>query len=216
MVGNTSFVAKAYDLALRRGFMRRIGLIALVLAPAAMAATATPAGLRPSAQTCGGLLWRMKTFSDRDRQRVQTTPRTTTIAEIAQRPFLSPLPRSRRTRFQRQTFTVVASITEYRLDGNELRLVLFDNGTYMNAVVPAPSCLSKTTRQRADIADVWSTFFPACGRPLRSWEPQGAVAFVSGIGFWSSRFKHRRHAAPNGAELHPVTGLRVVAGCGRR
>jgi hypothetical protein len=196
--------------------MRRIGLIALFLAVAAMAAAVAPtAALRPSAQACGGILWRLKTFSDLQRARVQTAPRITTIAELGRRAFPSPLPRARRTKFQRQTYEVIASITEYRLDGNELRLVLYDNNTYMNAVVPAPGCLSRTTRKRDAIEAVWSAFFGSCGRPLRSWQPQGVVAYVSGVGFWSSRFKQRRHAAPNGAELHPVTGLRVVAGCGR-
>ena len=196
--------------------MRTIGLIALFLVLTAWAAGIAPTAARgPTAQACGGILWRMKTFSDRQRNLVRLTPEPATIGSIASRPYPRPLPRSRRTRFQRQTWEVVAQITEYRVDGNELRLVLFDHGAYMNAVLPSPACLSKATRQRAAITAVWPTFFPGCGRPLRSWEPQGAVAFVSGVGFWSSRFKHRRHAAPNGAELHPVTGLRVVAGCGR-
>jgi len=202
--------------------MRRLALIAIFLAVAGMAAAVgTTASLvtarralRPSAQTCGGVLWRLKTFSDAQRRRVETAPRQTTIEDLTKRPFPSPLPRSRNTKFQRQTYEVVASVTEYRLDGNELRLVLFDHGFYMNAVVPAPACLSKNTRQKDAIRAVWATFFPSCGRPLRDWEPQGAVAYVSGVGFWSSRFKNRRHAAPNGAELHPVTGLRPVAGCG--
>jgi hypothetical protein len=203
--------------------MRRLALIGLFLAVAAMAATVgttaslvtTKRALRPSAETCGGLLWRLKTFSDRQRRTVQTAPHATTIAVLAQRPFPAPLPRSRSTKFQRQTYEVVASITEYRLDGNELRLVLYDHGSYMNAVVPAPACLTKTTRRKDAIAAVWSTFFPACGRPERTWQTQGAVAYVGGVGFWSSRFKQRRHAAPNGAELHPVTELRPIAGCGR-
>jgi hypothetical protein len=195
--------------------MRRIGILVFFLALAAMAATVAPtAALRPSAQTCGGELWRLKTFSDRDRQRVQMTPLQTTIAALAQRPFPRPLPRRRSTKFQRQTYQVVAQITEYRLDGNELRLVLFDHGAYMNAVVPIPACLPRTTRARGTLVAIWSTFFSSCGRPQQAWQPQGAVAYVSGVGFWSSRFKTRRGAAPNGAELHPVTGLRPVAGCG--
>src|SRR5207248_282613 len=84
----------AYDHARgRRVGMRRIGLIALFVTIAAMAATvATTAALRPSAASCGGILWEMKTFSDPQRLRVRTTPRLTTIADIGQRPFPSPLP----------------------------------------------------------------------------------------------------------------------------
>jgi hypothetical protein len=195
--------------------MRWIGLITLFLATAAVAAAvAATAGPKPSAERCGGILWRLKTFSDRERQRVRLMPRQTTIAAIGARPFPHPLPRSRRTSFQRQMWEVVAQITEYRLDGNELRLVLFDDRSYMNAVIPAPSCLSSRTRARGTIQSVWAAFFGACGRPQRSWQSQGAVVYIRGVGFWSSRFKDRRGAAPNGAELHPVTGLRPVAGCG--
>jgi hypothetical protein len=196
--------------------LRRIGLILLFLAFAATAATAAPtAATRPSADACGGTLWRLKTFSDLGRRRVSTKPRVTTIKSIDERRFPYPLPRSRQTSFQRQTWDVYAQITEYRLDGNELRLVLFDDGSYMNAVIPAPACLSRKTRSRDAIAAVWSQFYATCGHAQRTWQSHGAVVRISGVGFWSSRFKGRRGAAPNGAELHPVTGFRTIAGCGR-
>jgi hypothetical protein len=213
-------VANAYHPPAGGVEMRRIGLIALFLAIAAATAAvartaASKPSLKPSAKTCGGLLWHMKTFSDRQRNTVDMRPRETTIADIAKRPPPYPLPRTRRTKFQRQVYRVVAQITEYRLDGNELRLILFDHGSYMNAVVPAPGCLTRHTRARGTVAGVWSTFLETCGHHLdRSWQPQGGVAFVDGVGFWSSRFKNRRGAAANGAELHPVTGLRSVSGCG--
>jgi hypothetical protein len=199
--------------------MRRIALIALSLAVAATAATAAPTAarrvFRPSAETCGGILWRLKTFNDPGRRRVNLVPRLTTIAAIRARPFPRPLPRTRRTSFQRQTWRVVAQVTEYRLDGNELRLVLFDDPVYMNAVIPLPACLSKATRERGSILNVWSLFSGSCGHPQRTWQSHGAVFLVDGVGFWSSRFKTRRQMAPNGAELHPVTGLRPIVGCGR-
>jgi hypothetical protein len=196
--------------------MKRIGIFVLLAALAALAATVgSTAAFRPSAKACGGMLWRMKTFSDPQRNTVRMTDQPTTIEELSDRPFPTPLPRSRSTKFQRQTYTVVAQVTEYRMDGNELRLVIFDHGAYMNAVIPAPHCLSKNTRARAQIVDAWNTFVSSCGRPMASWQPQGAVVYVTGVGFWSSRFKPRRGAARNGAELHPVTGFRAVAGCGR-
>jgi len=139
---------------------------------------------------------------------------TTFAGSLAALHFPHPLPRSRRTSFQRQTWEVVAQITEYRLDGNELRLIIYDHGAYMNAVVPAPACLPSSTRARLPITSVWSMFFGSCGHPQHSWQPQGAVVYIRGVGFWSSRFKERRGAAPNGAELHPLTSFRPVAGCG--
>src|SRR5919197_1110489 len=130
-------------------FMRRAGIIALFLAATSVAAAVAPtATSRPTAETCGGVLWRLKTFSDAGARRVSLTPRQTTIAALGARRSPQPLPRSRRTNFQRQTWQVVAQITEYRLDGNELRLVLFDDGAYMNAVIPTPACLSSSTRAK--------------------------------------------------------------------
>jgi hypothetical protein len=160
------------------------------------------------------MLWRMKTFSDPGKGRVNLLPRQTTIAALASRPFPRPLPRRRKTSFQRQTWQVVAQITEYRLDGNEIRLVLYDHGVYMNAVMPAPACLSSSTRARGLLSAMFQGFANNCGHPQRTWQPQGAVVYISGVGFWSSRYKERRGRAPNGAELHPVTGLRPVVGCG--
>jgi hypothetical protein len=195
--------------------MKQIGIFVLLVALAGWAATVAPtAPPVPNAKACGGLLWHMKTFSDRQKNVVRMTPEQTTIEEISGRPYPQPLPRSRSTKFQRQNWTVVAQITDYRMDGNELRLVLFDHGAYMNAVIPIPACLPKTARARPQMVGAWSTFVSTCGRPTASWQPQGAVAYVSGVGFWSSRFKPRRGAARNGAELHPVTGFRAVAGCG--
>jgi hypothetical protein len=195
--------------------MRQGGIIVLFLATASVAAAVAPtATSKPSAQTCGGMLWRMKTFSDPGKGRVNLLPRQTTIAALASRPFPRPLPRRRKTSFQRQTWQVVAQITEYRLDGNEIRLVLYDHGVYMNAVMPAPACLSSSTRARGLLSAMFQGFANNCGHPQRTWQPQGAVVYISGVGFWSSRYKERRGRAPNGAELHPVTGLRPVVGCG--
>jgi hypothetical protein len=195
--------------------MRRAGIIALFFATASVAAAVAPtATSKPSAETCGGTLWRMKTFSDPGKGRVSLLPRQTTIAALASRPYPRPLPRRRKTSFQRQTWQVVAQITEYRLDGNELRIVLFDHGVYMNAVMPAPACLSSSTRARGVLSAMFQGFANNCGHPQRTWQPQGAVVYISGVGFWSSRFKERRGRAANGAELHPVTGLRPVVGCG--
>lgn len=194
---------------------KRICILVLVVALAGMAATvASRAAFRPNAKACGGTLWRMKTFSDRQKNLVRMAPQQTTIEEISDRPYPRPLPRKRSTKYQRQAWTVVAQITEYRMEGNELRLILFDHGAYMQAVMPSPQCLPKTARARDQLVAAWDMFVSGCGRPMTSWQPQGAVAYVTGVGFWSSRFKTRRGAARNGAELHPVTGFRPVAGCG--
>lgn len=107
---------------------------------------------------------------------------------------------------------MVAQITKYRLVNGGVRLELYDGGSYLNAVIPVPDCLSRTTRARGDIASAFKQFAEECSRAVRDWQSLGAIVFVRGVGFWSQR-RVLRGAAPNGAELHPVTGLRVVAGC---
>jgi hypothetical protein len=167
----------------------------------------------PRAADCGGNLWRLKTLSDPGRNAVNLAGRSTTIAAIAARHAPSRVPTRRTTPFQKQTWDVVAQITEYRAEEGELRLVLFDHDQYMNVVVPTPGCLSSASRARTDIASTYRDFVTSCGKPNDSWQPLGAVAYVRGVGYWSQR-RTAHGTAANGAELHPVTGLRIVAGCG--
>ncbi len=67
--------------------MKRAAIFALIFL-AAGAAAATAAGRHssaPSATRCGGQLWRLKTFSDRQRRLVELNSQQTTIAAIRDR-----------------------------------------------------------------------------------------------------------------------------------
>ena len=55
-------------------------------------------------------------------------------------------------------------------------------------------------------------FVARCGDPKPGWQDLGAVGYVTGVGFWSSRHLTSQ-AAQNGAELQPVTSLRLIVGC---
>ena len=195
--------------------MKRCGFFALILL-AAGAATAAAEGNHssaPSAAKCGGLTWRLKTFSDLRRERVNDTPKGTTIAGIHQRHGPGHPPHIRSTPFQLQSWEVPAQVTSYKLDATgSVRLVLYDDGAYINAVIPSPTCLSARSRDRAAITTTWREFMDKCGKATENWQPLGAILFVSGLGFWGPKGVSRG-GAPNGAELHPVTGLRIVAGC---
>ncbi len=46
------------------------------------------------------------------------------------------------------------------------------------------------------------------------WKQLGAVVTISGVGFWDKPHTQNPHA-PNFAELHPVTAIKFIAGCGR-
>ncbi len=195
--------------------MKRFAVFALI-SLAAGATVATAAGVRssaPSAAHCGGKLWRLKTLTDAQKAHIAWGTAPTTIKEIRARRGPGTPPSRRTTAFQLHNWEVPAQITSFKLDATgSVRLVLFDDGAYMNAVIPSPSCLSRATRGRAEIEAAYHLFVEKCGKPAPTWTSFGGILFVRGIGFWGER-RATRGAAPNGAELHAVTGLRIVAGC---
>ena len=156
---------------------------------------------------------RLKTLSDPDRKLVRLHPRQTTIAALDQPAAPHPTPVRRRTRFQRRAWKVVAQITQFRLlaDGS-IELALYDHGSYVRAGMPSPRCLSSTSRGRRAVLAARARFVSSCGDPKPTWQDLGAVGYVSGVGFWGAG-RPKLQAAVNGAQLQPVTGLRLVAGC---
>jgi hypothetical protein len=68
------------------------------------------------------------------------------------------------------------------------------------------------SRARPAMYAAWNNFLSKCTHPTRDWQPLGAVVYLSGVGLWSPR-RGERGAAPNGAELYPVTSFRVIVGC---
>jgi hypothetical protein len=201
--------------------VKKVGLIVLLAATFTAAAFArnphhpsrnVEDAATPSAAKCGGSLWRMKTLSDIDRNKVQLEARSTTIATIRQLTPPRNTPTRRSTAFQRQTWEVVAQVVAFRREGTELRMQLYDHGAYLTAAIPSPSCLTPASRAKKSMLDAWASFGTGCGHADPSWQSLGAVAYIRGVGFWGPRGLGR--GAPNGAELHPVTGFRVVVGCG--
>jgi hypothetical protein len=196
--------------------LKRVGIIGVLAAALAtpVVSASTGAASAPSAVACGGLQWRLNTLSDPDRAKVALAPRSTTIGGIVGRTTPRPIPTRRRTTsFQKKTWQVAAQITEYRLIGNVVHITLSDQHTYVDAAIPAPSCLPATARARSAMIAAWRKFTTDCGHPTDQKQPLGAVGYVSGVGSWSAAHTGPG-VAPNGATLSPVTGFRFVAGCG--
>lgn len=106
-----------------------------------------------------------------------------------------------------------AQITEFKLEGDShIHLVLFGDGGYLIAEMPAAQCIPKTARDRKAMIAVRKKFETQCGKPTKHWQPLGAVAFISGVGFFDIPHTQKPHAG-NFAELHPVTGLKIASGC---
>jgi hypothetical protein len=177
------------------------------------ALAAKPALARQVNAACGSQFRGLKTLSDPQRGLVNLHPKDTTLAAIAKLPKPQTTPTTRNTPFERQVWRVIAQIVEFRLDGDgAIQLTLFDDGVYAVAELPAPSCLRKTTRDRKAIVNARKLFVTSCGRPTTTPKPLGAVAKISGVGFWDQPSTRDTHA-PNFAELYPVTALKIIAGC---
>ena len=202
----------------------------LVLAAAAVAAlavvVASPAAARgttsaaPTPGTwCGGNLWRLMTLSDAQRWTVYTAPLPTTIPAIAALRAPNPILASRSgSFFERQVWEMRVVVERYRLQSNgEIVLELYDipSSTYMNAYMPNPRCLSPTeASHRAPILAARAAFTKACPPPTSAWQMLGATVQLAGVGFWNP-VRTTLGALGNGAELRPITQLRLLQGCGK-
>ena len=79
--------------------------------------------------------------------------------------------------------------------------------------MPAAACLPRETRDRRGIINARRVFVRRCGAATDTWRQLGAVAWISGVGFWDFPHGQSGHAR-NYAELHPVTAIRLISGCG--
>jgi hypothetical protein len=188
-------------------------LVALAAILAATAATADGAHSRRSAFGTCSYTPALKTLADRDKNRVNLNAIQTDISHLGGLAAPRTPPKRRRTSFQRHAWRVVAQITEFRTgpDG-EIQLVLFDKKDYMLAGIPTRTCKGARPSAARLIAEVRRHFLTGCGRPDSSQKPLGAVAYVSGVGYWGPR--SGGGVAGTGAQLNPVTELLPVAGCG--
>jgi hypothetical protein len=193
----------------------RLAALTVLLTLLVIAATASRIAARPTAAAaCGSDYWPLKTLSDTQRKTVNLTPKDTTLADIASSDHPHPTPTTRDTPFERQVWRVTAQITEFKREGDsDIHLILFDAGTYGIAEMPAGACVPKKARARKAIVSVRKRFETACGKATSSWKQLGAVVTISGVGFWDKPHTQNPHA-PNFAELHPVTAIKFISGCG--
>jgi hypothetical protein len=155
------------------------------------------------------------TLSDTGRASVKWPVVGTSIADVAKLPAPAKVPAARTTPFQKQQWQLTAVVDQYRMQSNgEIALVLFDTATstYMDAYLPNPKCLSKSTRGRTGMIAA-RTALGRCPAPQAGWQPLGVTVQVDGVGFWNP-LHTTKGALPTGAELRPVTGLTILSGCG--
>jgi hypothetical protein len=197
----------------------RFVLLAAAALVAGVAAFATPAGARVDAPgpQCGGTLWKLMTLSDTAKTSVKWSPVATTIPDISKLAAPAKIGLARSNAFQKQVWSITAIIDRYRMASNgEIVLELFDipSSTYMNAYMPAPQCLPTKARGRAQMLAARNGFMKQCPAVTTDWQPLGATAQLTGVGFFNP-VKTTLGAAKNGAELRPLVGLTIMQGCGK-
>jgi hypothetical protein len=148
---------------------------------------------------CGTERWPVKTFSDKDWQRVSLEPVATTIHELAALPMPEVLyPQDRRMApHELKTYVVRGRIVATKFEADQdLHIVLQDpddGRTTMIVEVPSPACTPGNSLQAK---------FESARKVLQRAEP-GTIVEVAGIGFFD--FIHNAAGqAPNGFELHPL------------
>jgi hypothetical protein len=190
--------------------MRSLVIVVLL---AALVATTQPArsGDGDGDHGCNVAYAGLKMLSDPQRKLVNLHPKMTTVTAINALPQPHPTPTTRSTAFSRRVWQVAGQITEFKLEGDsDIHLVLFDHGDYLIAEMPAANCIPKTARDRKAMIAARKKFEEKCGKPTDHWQPLGAVAVISGVGFFDKPHTQKPHAQ-NFAELHPVTGLNISA-----
>src|SRR5581483_6698226 len=109
-----------------------------------------------------------------------------------------------------------AVIDRYRIASNgEIVLILFDidSGMFIDAYLPAGACLGADARDRTGMLAARNELTSRCPTVTWQWQLLGITVEIGGVGFWNP-VRTTRGALASGAELRPVTNLKVVTGCG--
>lgn len=174
-------------------------LIAVAAAVAARVASPAQHPVRFSAAfACGVERWSIKTLKDRP---VLLPRRPATVAQLVALTRPNPFPPPARLPFERQIYTVVASVT---LDRTEVdldhHLVVSAGGKTMIAETPSPVCTVGATAYRRKQVKNAQAAARICSK-----------ARVTGVAFFD--YKHgQTGVALNAVELQPVLDFACFAG----
>jgi hypothetical protein len=187
-----------------------IAAAAALAAPAAVTlATGTPA---QAATTCGVWRWPVKTASDADRYQISSATYSTSVSYLrglAKPVGFTSYAQDHRIAWPERRMWIIyhTHLVQYRLeDDGDIHLVLRNgSGQTMIAEIPNPSCVPSWSRYGTSIAASRHTFTtrdPAA----TSWHYVYQQVTVRGPGFFDEEHTVTGQA-PNGLELHPLTGF---------
>jgi hypothetical protein len=167
-------------------------------------------GNAPCGRHCGTGRWLVKTLSDPERNRVNFTPVTTTVAALAALPAPTSFPEAARLApVEVTTYEVEAFLAGWHnaADG-DIHLILVDPADQqatLIAEIPSPECAGAcASGLAARYGQARIAFEQLLQRSNPSDKP--LVVRVTGVGFFD-RPHNQLGAAPNCIELHPVLAL---------
>jgi hypothetical protein len=166
------------------------------------------AQLRLALSACGTERWTVKTATDDDRHRVNTTAKDVSIRYLRNRTTPSYRPQTNRDApVELTTYRVHARLVDYvrEADGDD-HLVLEDKaGRTIIAEIPDPACVAHISPVKTAIRTA-RTAMNSRFSVTSDFKTTNQRVVVRGIGFFDY-FHGQTGMAPNDLELHPVTAL---------
>ena len=161
--------------------------------------------------TCGVERWPVKTLSDPGARQVDFAVRPATVRYLGSLRANAGGQDSRGP-LEARVFRVQARLVGVKREADsDYHLILSQGGATMIAEIPLAACTSGAQRRYA-MSTARAELERAVGGPVgESWIRSGLQVRVIGVLFFDLPHGQTGHAR-NYAELHPVTGFRVLAG----
>jgi hypothetical protein len=159
--------------------------------------------------TCGYERWPVKTLTDPEARRIDFAVHPATVRYLGSLPA-SPGGRDSRGPLESRVFSVQARVVGVKREADsDYHLILSEGGATMIAEMPLTGCTSGAQHRYAMTA-ARAELERAVGGPVgESWIHPGLRVRIAGVLFFDLPHGQSGHAR-NYAELHPVTGFRVL------
>jgi len=159
--------------------------------------------------TCGVERWPVKTLADPGARRVDFTVRPATVRYLGSL-RANPGGQDSRGPLETRVFGVQARLVGVRREpDSDYHLIISEGGATMIAEMPLTACTSGA-QHRYSVGTARAELERAVGGPVgESWIHPNLRVRVAGVLFFDDPHGQSGHAR-NYAELHPVTGFRVL------
>jgi hypothetical protein len=159
--------------------------------------------------TCGYERWPVKTLTDPEARRIDFAVYPATVRYLGSLPA-SPGGRDSRGPLESRVFGVQARLVGVKREADsDYHLILSEGGATMIAEMPLTGCTSGAQHRYAMTAARAELERAVGGTVGESWIHPGLRARIAGVLFFDLPHGQSGHAR-NYAELHPVTGFRVL------